>query len=287
MRKKLLFSMGLSLLGWYAEAQTAYQSIFTPKTRWEVYQLDAQFNGSSKTQLTLKDTAMNNTTYQIFLEEGSAANKPVLMRESVTDKKVYAFEGGKEFLLYDFSLAVGDKFYVKQWEFEVVSIGTMATKEGERKTIDLKPLSFTWDYLTWVEGIGATVGPLYYKQYGKATESSQVTCFFRDTQLVYNVEDWKCELPVSAKEEILLARQVNIFPNPTDGIATIKVENPSNSDIEIRIFNIAGAMVMQKKYEQANEALVASLELQDMSKGMYFVVVKTNHGTIAKRLVKE
>jgi Secretion system C-terminal sorting domain len=289
MRKSILLSLGLCLGSFALEAQTAaYQSVFVPKNRWDLFASDAKGNGVAKTQVILQDTTMDGKTYMVFVEDGAYPSKNhVYLREDTSQRKVYAFEDGKEFLLYDFNLSLGDKFFIKQFEFEVVNIGAFPTIEGERKCIELKPTSKTWDNLKWIEGFGASTAPLYYKNYGKIDENSQVTCFFRNNKLVYSVSDWDCVASVSSKDVNYLAHNVLVAPNPFHGAFRLRVENPSSEPIDISVRTITGAVVFQQHYDNTSERFDTTLDLENTSNGIFLLTVTTSEGRATKRIVKE
>ena len=289
MRKNILLSLGLCLGSFALEAQIgSYQSVFMPKNRWEIFSSDAKGNGAAKTQVILQDTTMNGQTYMVFVEDGAYPSKNhIYLREDTAQRKIYAFEDGKEFLLYDFKLTLGDKFFVKQFEFEVVNIGTFQTIEGERKCIELKPISKTWDNIKWIEGFGASIAPLYYKTYGKIDENSQVTCFFRNNKLVYSVSDWDCLPPLSSKDAKRLERNVLVAPNPFHGEVRLRVENPSGEPVSVAVRTLTGAVVYQQKYTNPSERLDTTLDLENTNNGILLLTVTTSEGRTTKRIVKE
>jgi hypothetical protein len=288
MKKFTIFSLGMLLGGMMSTAQTNYQTVFLPKTQWEIYKTDASATGISQKQSILKDTTFNGNTYKVFAQDQSnLSQNHVYLREDITEKKVFAYEDGKEFILYDFNLKVGDKFYLKQWEFEVINVAKVETFDGEKQCIELKPISKTWDNIKWIEGIGSTIAPLYYKHYGKLTESSQVTCFFRNGKLIYSVNDWNCAAPVGTKNINDLARSVVASPNPFQGNLRLQVLNPSGNALSVTISSPTGAVLMQQKFNEASDRLDTTLDLQNMNSGVLFLTVKTNEGQTTKRIVKE
>lgn len=289
MRKNTLLYLGLCLGGFASQAQTTnYQSVFMPKNRWEIFSSDAKGNGAAKTQVILQDTTMNGQNYMVFAEDGAYPSKNhVYLREDTAQRKIYAFEDGKEFLLYDFKLLLGDKFFVKQFEFEVVNIGVFPTIEGERKCIELKPTSKTWDNLKWIEGFGASTAPLYYKTYGKIDENSQVTCFFRNNKLVYSVSDWDCLPPLASKDAKRLERNVLVAPNPFRGDIRLRIENPSGEPISVSVTSLTGSTIFQQNYNNPSERLDTTLDLENINSGIFLLTVTTSEGRATKRIVKE
>ncbi len=292
--KKLnnFFSLLCLCGGTLLTAQNSYHSVFTPNTHWELYKLDEQFKGSVVKQQTIKDTTFNGNTYKVFGEKSDVSpNKKILVRENVAEKKVYVFDDGKEFLLYDFNLVVGEKFYIRQWELEVVSVGTMKTAEGERKCIELKPISKAWDNIKWVEGLGSMVGPIYYQNYGKLEESFQVTCFFRDNNLIYSASDWNCMNPANTTaivDPADLAKKVMVAPNPFRDQFQVMVNNPSGGDITMSITTLTGVRIYEEKFEKAEEKFQTTLGWSsDIFNGLLLLKVQTSEGQIIKRIVKE
>ena len=289
MRKNTLLSLGICLSSLTLTAQsTSYQSVFVPKNRWDLFSSDDKGNGTAKTQLTLQDTTVNGKQYMVFAEDGAAPSKNhVYLREDTAQRKVYVFEDGKEFLLYDFNLALGDKFFIKQFEFEVVNIGAFPTIEGEKKCIELKPVSKTWDNIKWIEGFGASIAPLYYKSYGKINENSQVTCFFKNNKLVYSISDWDCLPTLSSRDARRLERNILVAPNPFHGDIRLRVENPSGESVFVTVTTVAGMTIFKQRFNNPSERLDTTLDLENTNNGILLLTVTTSEGRATKRIVKE
>ncbi|MCF8378962.1 MAG: T9SS type A sorting domain-containing protein [Bacteroidales bacterium] len=67
--------------------------------------------------------------------------------------------------------------------------------------------------------------------------------------------------------------QISIYPNPTDGIITIDIQNPLNADIEI--YNTNGMMIYSKPLKSIQE----QIDLSAYPQGLYFVKVR-QHGVL-------
>ncbi|HBH49701.1 MAG TPA: hypothetical protein DDX98_13740 [Bacteroidales bacterium] len=75
---------------------------------------------------------------------------------------------------------------------------------------------------------------------------------------------------------------VKVFPNPTKGYITIKLNNQARLS-NIKIFNSAGQAVIDKKYNNAKEV---HLNLEFLNNGVYFVLVNNNKGQfLSKKII--
>lgn len=64
--------------------------------------------------------------------------------------------------------------------------------------------------------------------------------------------------------------ECQVYPNPTKGILNIKSSDLAGTDI--KVFNTTGVLMLSKKANNSN----TTIDLSNMSKGLYFVVVKNN-----------
>ncbi len=110
-------------------------------------------------------------------------------------------------------------------------------------------------------------GKIYAGTYGRGTWAS---------------ETYYGEIILS-NDEVLAEGKVAIYPNPTAGEITIELKDPSETDI--RIFDIAGKLM---KYE-ANVAIESkhTVDISNLTTGVYFVRINSDIGTVTKRVIKQ
>ncbi|MBN2635075.1 MAG: T9SS type A sorting domain-containing protein [Prolixibacteraceae bacterium] len=82
--------------------------------------------------------------------------------------------------------------------------------------------------------------------------------------------------------ETTMGNEYFLYPNPTSGLVFIKTPI-SDKDIEITVCNLNGQMIYNKSYTNTSNI---SLDLE-MSKGFYFVNIKSKNGTKTIKLIKE
>jgi hypothetical protein len=94
-------------------------------------------------------------------------------------------------------------------------------------------------------------------------------------------------LPINAEEGTASTEEINllsdnfiIYPNPIKSI--LKIENTSSSEISsIEIFNMLGKKVKSK------ETNFNVINISKFSKGIYFLKIKTDKGSVIKKIIKE
>jgi len=91
----------------------------------------------------------------------------------------------------------------------------------------------------------------------------------------------ECEILVSLTEIEGELVALNIFPNPSQGIFTL--ENSHSRIEEIVVFGTTGIQVWNQKY--AGKSQSQSVDLSDLAKGVYTMMVKTGQYTTSKRVI--
>ena len=91
----------------------------------------------------------------------------------------------------------------------------------------------------------------------------------------------ECEIIVSLTEIEGELVALNIFPNPSQGIFTL--ENSHSRIEEIVVFGTTGIQVWNQKY--AGKSQSQSVDLSDLAKGVYTMMVKTGQYTTSKRVI--
>lgn len=90
----------------------------------------------------------------------------------------------------------------------------------------------------------------------------------------------------TAIRETELFGSINLFPNPSTGVATLNIALNEQSDIEVRVSDITGKVIVRN----AEERLAAGnhstrIDMSNVSDGFYFVTILANGNAVTKRLV--
>jgi len=76
-----------------------------------------------------------------------------------------------------------------------------------------------------------------------------------------------------------------VSPNPSKNIFNITFSSTTNSDIKIKIVNLIGKIVFIENLQQFNGEYSNQINLQENSKGVYFLEIETERGAINKKLI--
>ncbi len=87
-------------------------------------------------------------------------------------------------------------------------------------------------------------------------------------------------------DENLLADDINVFPNPVNGNATIEFSIYDDSDVSISLYDVIGKNVMNI-YEGRlqNGPNKVNMNTSDINKGVYFVRVKAGNSIVTKKVI--
>ncbi|OFY89751.1 MAG: hypothetical protein A2236_12445 [Bacteroidetes bacterium RIFOXYA2_FULL_33_7] len=87
-------------------------------------------------------------------------------------------------------------------------------------------------------------------------------------------------------EENVFTNNITLYPNPTNGMITVRIEDKETNDVNIEIFNIQGQSIYS--YKEANVSNVKTqIDLSSQAKGIYFVkILKGNKVGVQKVVVK-
>lgn len=262
---KLRFTCLLALL---AMQVVSYAKDFAPLGAQWIYEFDSQrapmiFSTGTVTYTVTKDTLIGDINARKIegvritphgyheIERDTTVESPMYVYNE--GPKAYLSLDGKNFHLYfDYGLSEGDELTIGPFssdcpENTLVKIISITEEDGLKKyQITAAMLE---QYL--LESGGAQFG--FWPVIGMATGGGQLLKSY--TENATRVE------PVSQETEIA------IFPNPAKDELTIRTHLSIRG---VRIYNSAGALVLQGRKEQ--------LSIEALSRGLYTVVVELENG---------
>jgi len=246
------------------------------------------------------DTVVGNTTYYRVLKTGMATT--VLLQSNDTtyqgpiheyldpiresDQRFYAYnrQQGFEYLLYDFSAAVGDTLESGNCVRDtVVSIDTLYLGNMPRKRFHLPLIHPNVEISTLVEGIGSTLG-LYWQPCNVIPDPQlQLQCYSQDGNYLQFDPNFDCSSLVTANEPI--QKDVfAIYPNPFTDEIEIHFKGTSPGAVTISIANIVGEFVFEKQLP--SHASVENISLPDLPPGIYVVCIRDEKGIVSQKMIK-
>ncbi len=218
----------------------------------------------------------------------------VLMREDTITKRVYAvgnrLEGisGDEYLLYDFSLKVGDTLRSESnygglyayGDVRLDSITIVNLPNGEQRK------QYWYVGQAFIEGFGAEQGlieRLYYPGLSGWDEQVYINCVSKDSIQLYG----DCSYPeyrILSTSEKFEEHGMLLYPNPASAQTTIDFGEMQVS-ANVQVLDGQGRVMMAQDFSGVAEG---SLDLSSLGKGMYFIFVETDQGKrVTQVLMKE
>lgn len=119
---------------------------------------------------------------------------------------------------------------------------------------------------------------VYLKIWGKAF-SMPVT--LNDTVEFYRIVIGPASVNDLNSDKISL---LNTYPNPANEIVNFEINSSTNRDIDIRIVNIVGVVVVDKKFKLRQGKNNIQLNLNGISRGLYFYQISDGKTVITKKL---
>lgn len=128
-----------------------------------------------------------------------------------------------------------------------------------------------------------TLATYYVKVYGWNGAYNATQCYNLTASLsASNFKDADGQL---FQPELVEAGSIDVYPNPTNGKINVDYLSASNQDIQLYIVDMMGRVVMSQNasvYEGPNSLYV---DMNDLSNGMYLVMVKDASGESTKRVM--
>ena len=105
-------------------------------------------------------------------------------------------------------------------------------------------------------------------------------CNGNDGWYIDDIVIYNCSQTLSINDLDFLNKNINIYPNPSEGVFTIKMKNIL--DFHYEIFDISGKLITNKIDVTVNSF---EINLSKYSKGIYFLKLQSNKGVITKKLI--
>ena len=82
-----------------------------------------------------------------------------------------------------------------------------------------------------------------------------------------------------------LGENLNVYPNPTDGVFNISFISEEIDDFEITVVDAFGKLVSKEEIQNFVGEYTKQVDLSAYSKGIYMVQIRTEGSFVTKRVV--
>jgi hypothetical protein len=78
---------------------------------------------------------------------------------------------------------------------------------------------------------------------------------------------------------------LDVYPNPSRDIFNISFTSEEIQDLKVRVLNVVGEELINEELQQFIGEYTKQINLEDNTKGIYFLEITTNNGVVNKKLI--
>lgn len=290
MKKTTFCAVFLALLSFSALAQDGYHSFPTTNAVWS-QDMTGVFEPLEFLDYTCGDTIFGDKVYmKIFSQFSSSGSGGVYLqgglREEGKQILFYKVPENVEFLLYDFSLQVGDTLEVKRivdqniqpFTMRVLSIDSITLTDGLHKRWKMKNIPATGFHETWIEGIGSTFGLLNRTLGFLGGTPPRLNCTRQNGETIYTLPNYSpCNFTLWLTEcqEMVAVHAAEIastvvFPNPFSDQLNVSM-SAGDASTTLRLFDCFGKLL---RSADVSGQTTFTWQRDDLPAGIYFLKVE-------------
>ena len=115
-------------------------------------------------------------------------------------------------------------------------------------------------------------------------ENLGVAVWIQDDVTKEILQSTTASLVTDVNSDLTAASNIMIFPNPTSDIATIAFQGHKDSELEIKIVNLLGEIVISERFTASSSLDYYNLNVSHLNSGIYNVVLVSNGTSTTKQL---
>jgi hypothetical protein len=268
--------------------------------------------GTSIYMITKEDTIMvGDTVYYNTVDGWIFWNISTFIREDTIKGQLFCYikELGKEFLICNMSLNLGDTFRLPQYYYEDSSysheyylnyhyreegaeiiVDSIASINGKKVIYfsNIKDSYYYNDYffrdyfsLTFIEGIGPTYGPFGYITNGEK-DIGILLCVEKDDTLTHITSPKLGCYQSTPSIEKLEVNPVRLYPNPANDKIQLELNDEDFLNGTIHIIDPVGQIV----YSTVLTSMKKTISISHLSAGMYVLQYNLNNKIFQSKFLK-
>ncbi|RLD62009.1 MAG: hypothetical protein DRJ05_01325 [Bacteroidetes bacterium] len=190
------------------------------------------------------------------------------------------------------------------WSFEIINT-VILDSPGQGDTTNVSPL-FEWIAQTGIEQ--------YELNYSKSADFTNAEPYFiafpsSDFQVVFTLDlaseyywrvraildgdttNWSdtwsffTPFPEGIEDNILNYENVNIYPNPSNGILNVELEDPDKSIIRVSVMDLLGQTVFENEFGFGNGIKNQKIDLTDLENGLYIIKLENGNRVYNQKFI--
>ncbi len=92
---------------------------------------------------------------------------------------------------------------------------------------------------------------------------------------------------VDTDDLLTLSTEFSVLPNPSAGRLNLRYSGTKQAETSVKVYDALGQLIGQKRLTLAPESITAIFDLSNSPSGSYVLLITTDNGQIAKRVVKQ
>ena len=115
-------------------------------------------------------------------------------------------------------------------------------------------------------------------------ENLGVVVWIQDDITKEILQSTTASLVTDVNGDLSSASKIMIFPNPTRDIATVAFQGLENSELQIKVINLLGEMVISERFTSSSNLDYYNLNVSKLNSGIYNVLLISNGDITTKQL---
>jgi hypothetical protein len=214
------------------------------------------------------------------------------------NERVYHFQRDSFYLLYDFTLSVGDTFRIKLFNEErdttlaivIDTISTITVGDSSFKTYYYRPAVQNHGECWQIEGtVIERIGhlkyffPVYYCPFWDLNDVGPLRCY-QDSVFFYKARSEACDTLIQYTGIKDVGNKMELYPNPSVDFVQLRFDKPINTRIKIRVYNLSGQIIPIKYSFTGDNTII--LDIRNLISNIYCLQVIHNSEIIHKPFFK-
>lgn len=214
------------------------------------------------------------------------------------NERVYHFQRDSFYLLYDFTLSVGDTFRIKLFNEErdttlaivIDTISTITVGDSSFKTYYYRPAVQNYGECWQLEGtVIERIGhlkyffPVYYCPFWDLNDVGPLRCY-QDSVFFYKARSEACDTLIQYTGIKDVGNKMELYPNPSVDFIQLRFDKPINTRIKIRVYNLSGQIIPIKYSFTGDNTII--LDIRNLISNIYCLQVIHNSEIIHKPFFK-
>ncbi len=275
--------------------QAQYLPLLEEGKQWSYY------GNSTETVNFQGDSVVNGVVYKHLVGTHS-----MLLREDTATQQVFFFKDSTEYLLYDFSLELGDTLTIYSPFSELDSIPIFVEVFRVDTLIDMlntsrkqihsflsinrsSPIGPTYLPINnWVEGIGGLDYYFSVTFYPSWVPDYHLLCAWKDSVHIYQQNSqnicYKASMSVDLNSSV--NNTIKLYPNPANSVVVFTFDSEHMQIKSLTLHDMLGRKVLVKEY--TSHSRTVELDVSALPSRMYSTRIEDSNGQVyVEKLIVE